>query len=164
MTRRTLVLVVLSALAVAGAIGGWLALRSSVDVTGLCATAPTGLRERSFPKERLTEATVELTNFRFGGVDDFYGVGDSVERHWPANGITIAVINEGPDASPAITREFRVSRADFRGFEGSRWPVARVAIRSQGRVLEAYAEVRTVTPGAVATVNQALAHVRPCRA
>lgn len=149
-------------LAVAGAVSGWLAARSSGGVTGLCVSPPTGLRERTFPKTRTFEATVVLTNFRFGSVDNFYGIGDAAARDWPRGGITIAVINEGPDSSPPLRRALRVSRADFRGFEGSRWPVARVAIRSQGRVLEAYAEVRTVTPAVVATVNRALADVRAC--
>jgi hypothetical protein len=158
------VLVLVLALATGGAVAGWLALRSSAGVTGLCASAPTGLRERSYPKRRQSEATVVLTNFRFGSVDDFYGIGASAGRHWPHGGITILVINEGPDASPAVARTLRVSRADFRGFEGSGWPTAHVAIRSQGRVLEAYAEVRKVTPTAVATVNRALSDVRACRA
>ena len=157
-------LVFVLALAVGGAVAGWRALRSSAGATGICASAPAGLTERSYPKRRQFEAAVVLTNFRFGSVVDFYGIGDSAGRHWPADGITIAVINEGPDASPAIARALRVTRADFRGFEGSRWPVAHVAVRSHGRVLDAYAEVRTVTPAAIATVNRALADVRACRA
>lgn len=155
-------LVVLFVLVVAGAVSGWLAARSSGGVTGLCASPAPGLRERIFPKTRTTETTVVLTNFRFGNSDDFFGIGDAAGRDWPRGGITIAVINEGPDSTPRLGRVLRVSRADFRGFEGSRWPVARVAIRSQGRVLEAYAEVRTVTPAAIATVNRALADVRAC--
>lgn len=150
--------------AVAGAVSGLLATRSSGGVTGLCASPPRGLRERTFPKTRTTETAVVLTNFRFGGVDDFYGIGEAAGRDWPRGGVTIAVINEGPDSSPAIGRALRVGGSDFRGFEGSRWPVAHVAIRSRGRVLEAYAEVRTVTPAAVATVNRALAQVRACHA
>jgi hypothetical protein len=122
------------------------------------------LRERTFPRTRTTETTVVLTNFRIGSVDDFYGIGDAAGRNWPRGGITIAVINEGPDSTPPLRRSLRVSDADFRGYEGSRWPTAHVAIRSQGRVLDAYAEVRTVTPVAVATVNRALAEVRACRA
>jgi hypothetical protein len=158
------VLVVVFVLAVAGAVSGWLAARSSGGVAGLCASPPGGLRERTFPKTRTTETTVVLTNFRFGSVDNFYGIGDSAGRNWPRGGITIAVINEGPDSTPPLRRALRVSGADFRGFEGSRWPVARVAIRSQGRVLEAYAEAKTVTPAVVATVNRALGDVRPCNA
>ena len=37
-----------------------------------------------------------------------------------------------------------------------------VAIRSHGRVLDAYAEVRTVTPAVIKTVNGVLASVRVC--
>ena len=159
-----LVLVVVFVLAVAGAVSGWVAARSNGGVTGLCASPPTGLRERTFPKARTFEATVVLTNFRFGSVDDFYGIGDAAGRDWPRGGVTIAVINEGPDSSPALRSALRVRGADFRGFEGSRWPVAHIAIRSQGRVVEAYAEARTVTPAVVATVNRALADVRVCNA
>jgi hypothetical protein len=157
------VLVGVFVLAVSGAVAGWLASGSSAGATGLCASAPTGLKERSFPKG-LYEATVELTNFHFGGVDDFYGIGASAGRRWPRGGITIVVINEGPDASPPVRSALRVGTTDFGGFEGSSWPVAHVAIRSQDRFLDAYAEVRTVTPAAVATVNRALADVRACRA
>ena len=151
-------------LAVAGAISGWLAVRSSGGAIGLCASTPTGLKERSFPKGRLTEATIVLSNFRFGRVDDFYGIGASAGRHWPRGGITIVVINEGPDATPPTRQALRVHRADFQGMEGSTWPAAHVAIRSQGRFLDAYAEVRGVTPAAIATVNRALADVRVCHA
>lgn len=154
----------LAVLAVAGALAGWLALRSSGGATGLCSSAPGGLKERSFPKARQVEATIVLTNFRFGSVDDFYGIGASAGRHWPRGGITIVVINEGPDATPPIRQELRVHRADFRGMEGSTWPAAHVAIRSQGRFLDAYAEVRGLTPASVATVNRALAGVRVCSA
>jgi hypothetical protein len=162
-TRRTLAVVAVFVLAVSGAVAGSLALRSSAGATGLCASAPSGLKERSFPKKRQTEATVVLTNFRFGRVNDFYGIGAAAGRHWPPGGITIAVINEGPDATPPVRRALRVSASDFVGFEGSSWPVAHVAVRSQGRFLDAYAEVRTVTPAAVAIVNRALADVRACQ-
>jgi hypothetical protein len=69
-TRRTLALVVVLVLAVAGTAGGWLALRSSGGVTGLCTSQPTGFKERSIPKTGVSEATVVLTNFRFGRMDD----------------------------------------------------------------------------------------------
>ena len=73
--------------------------------------------------------------------------------------------NDGPDASPPIIRRtLRVSRADFRGLEGSTWPAAEAAVRSHGRSLDAYAEVRTVTPSSVAPVNRALATVHACHA
>jgi hypothetical protein len=151
-------------LVLVGSLSGWLAARSSGGVTGLCASAPAGLRERTFPKTPTTEATVMLTDFRFGSVDNFYGIGDAAGRNWPQNGITVAVINEGPASSPPLSRSLRVRSADFRGFEGSRWPTAHVAVRSQGRVLEGYAEARNVTPAVVATVNRALANIRACHA
>jgi hypothetical protein len=75
-TRRTLVLAGVFVLAVSGAVAGWLASGSSAGATGLCVSAPAGLKERGFPKGQY-EATAELTNFRFGGVDDFYGIGAS---------------------------------------------------------------------------------------
>jgi hypothetical protein len=67
--RRTL-LAVIAVVAVAGVAGSWLALRSRAGITGLCASPPTGLRERSIPKTGVSEATVVLTNFRFGKMDD----------------------------------------------------------------------------------------------
>ena len=152
-------LVVVLVLAVA-AVGGRLATRSSGGVTGLCASPRTGLKERNIPKAGMTEAAVVLTNFRFGQMDDFYGL--AAGRDWPAGGITIAVSNEGPASTPPFRRALQVTGSDFQGFEGDMWPTAHVAIRSQGRVLDAYAEVRTVTPAALATVNRALASVRVC--
>ena len=162
MTRRTLGLVGVLVLAVAGAVNGWLATRSSGAVTALCGPPPTGLKERSIPKAGLTEATVVFTNFRFGQMDDFYGL--AAGRRWPPGGITIAVSNEGPDSTPPFRRALEVTGSDFEGFEGESWPTAHVAVRSQGRVLDAYAEVRTVTPATVAIVNRALANVRVCHA
>jgi hypothetical protein len=120
------------------------------------------LKERYIPKSGVQEATVVLTNFRFGRMDDFYGLAPG--GPWPHDGITIAVSNEGPAATPPFRRALRVSAADLQGFEGMKWPAANLAIRSQGRVLDAYVEVRTVTPAAIATVNRALADVRVCRA
>lgn len=158
--RRTLVLVVVLVLAVAAAVSGWLAVRSSGGVTALCASPPAGLKERSIPKAGPTEATVVLTNFRFGQMDDFDGLASPLR--WPRRGIMIAVSNEGPDSTPRFKPELRVTAADFQGFEGLRWPAANVAIRSQVRVLDAYAEVRTVTPAAIRTVNRAFADVRAC--
>lgn len=152
----------LAVLAVAGALGSWLALRSSIALTGLCVPSPTGLKERYIPKSGVQEATVVLTNFRFGQMDDFYGLAAGPGTRWPRDGVTVAVSNEGPAATPPFRRELQVSGADFQGFEGDRWPTAHVAIRSRGRVLDAYAEVRTVTPAAIAIVNRALAGVRAC--
>lgn len=154
----------LAVLAVVGALAGWLALRSSGGATGLCASSSSGLKERYIPKSGVQEATVVLTNFRFGQMDNFYGLAAGRGTRWPHDGITIAVSNEGPAATPPFKRALRVSAADFQGFEGDRWPTAHVAIRTRGRVLDAYAEVRTVTPAAVAIVNRALAGVRVCSA
>lgn len=163
MHRRTLFFA-LVVLAVAGTLAGWLALRSSRGPTGLCASAPSGLKERYIPKVGVQEATFVLTNFRFGQMDNFYGLAAGPGTRWPYDGVTIAVSNEGPAATPPFKRALRVSGADFQGFEGDRWPTAHVAIRTRGRVLDAYAEARTVTPAAVATVNRALAGVRVCSA
>jgi hypothetical protein len=76
----------------------------------------------------------------------------------------IAVSNEGPDATPRFTRALRVGSGDFSGFEGMKWPAANVAVRSHGRVLDAYVEMRTVTPATVAAANQVLAGVHTCSA
>jgi hypothetical protein len=146
--------------AAAAAVSGWLAVGSSGGVTALCVSPPPGLKERSIPKAGVREATVVLTNFRFGRMDDFYGLDNRLR--WPPQGIMVAVSNEGLDSTPHFRRELRVTAVDFRGFEGLKWPAANVAIRSHGRVLDAYAEVRTVTPAVLTTVNRALAGVRVC--
>jgi hypothetical protein len=156
------VLVGVSVVAAAAAVSGWLAVRSSGGVSALCASPPAGLKERSIRKAGLKEATVVLTNFRFGRLDDFYGLDNGLR--WPPHGIMIAVSNEGPASTPPFKRELRVAAADFQGFEGLKWPAANVAIRSHGRVLDAYAEVRTVTPAVIKTVNGVLASVRVCHA
>ena len=153
-------LVAVLVLIAAAVASGWLAVRSSGGVTGLCVSPPAGFEERSIPKHGTTEATIVLTSFRFGRMDDFDGLASRLR--WPRHGIMIAVSNEGPDATPRFKPELRVGAADFKGFEGLRWPAANVAIRSRGRVLDAYAEVRTVTPATIATVNEALAGVRAC--
>jgi hypothetical protein len=156
------VLVVVLVLAVAGAVAGWLALRSSGGVTGLCASPPTGWRERTIPKAGMTEATVVLTNFRFGRMDDFYGL--SSPLRWPPRGVMVAVSNEGPAATPPFRQALRVARGDFSGFEGMRWPGANVAVHSRGRVLNAYVEARTITPATIAAANAVLAGIHTCPA
>lgn len=161
-TRQARVFLVVVVVAVAGAVSGWLALRSSAGATGICASPMTGLKERYVPKAGMQEATVVLTNFRFGRMDNFYGLAPG--RRWPRDGITIAVSNEGPDSTPRFRRALQVTGAAFEGFEGMRWPAANLGVRSGGRVLDAYVEVRTVTPAAIATVNRALAGVRVCSA
>ena len=147
-------------LAAAAAVSGWLAVQSNGAVTALCASPPAGIKERSIPKAGMTEATVVLTNFRFGQLDNFDGLASRLR--WPPQGVMIAVSNDGPDSTPRFKRELRVTAADFQGFEGLKWPAANVAVRSHGRVLNAYAEVRTVSPAAIRTVNRALASVRAC--
>ena len=94
-TRWARVLVVVAVLTVAGAVSGWLALRSSAGATGICASPPASLKVRHVPKSGMQEATVVFSNFRFGRMDDFYGLGPG--RRWPRDGITVAVSNEGPD-------------------------------------------------------------------
>jgi hypothetical protein len=101
-----------------------------------------------------------LTNFRFGRLDDFYGLDNGLR--WPPHGIMIAVSNEGSASTPSFKQELRVAVADFQSFEGLKWAAANVAVRSHGRVLDAYAEVRTVTPAVIKTVNGVLASVRVC--
>jgi hypothetical protein len=146
----------------AAAVAARLAARSSGALTALCASPPAGLKERSIPKGGVTEATVVLTNFHSGRTDDFDGLAS--RQRWPRHGIMVAVSNDGPASTPQFKPALRVTAADFQGFEGLRWPAANVAIRSRGRVLDAYAEVRTITPTVVATVNSALASVRACHA
>jgi hypothetical protein len=106
---------------------------------------------------------VVLTNFRFGQMDDFYGLGASTQ-HWPHEGVMVDVLDDGPDATPRFGRALRVERADFRGFEGARFPVAERAARSNGRVLDAYVEIRSVTPATIAAANRVLAGVHTCQA
>jgi hypothetical protein len=74
-----------------------------------------------------------LTKVHFGSVDDFYGIGASAGRRWPVREITIAVLNEGPDAAPPVRTALRVTANDSGGFEGSPRPAGHVAVRSQNR-------------------------------
>ena len=60
--------------------------------------------------------------------------------------------------------DYEIGAKNFESIDGLRWPAVQLDIRSQGRVLAAYVEVRAVTPAAVATVNRALADVRACSA
>jgi hypothetical protein len=159
--RRLAVALVVGISAVA--VGATFAVRSGGSAIGLCATPPTGWKERMVPRTATTVATVVLTNFRFGRMYDFYGLASS-RIQWPADGAMVAVSNEGPAATPPFRGVLRVGSSDFGGFEGMRWPAANVAIRSHGRVLDAYVEMRSVTPATVAAANGALAGVRTCSA
>lgn len=158
--RRRLAVALLVAVAVLAAT---FALRSSGGGgLGMCASPPSGWKEQTIRRTSTTVATVVLTNFRFGHLDDFYGLATSMP--WPAHGAMIAVSNEGPAATPPFRSALRVGSGDLRGFEGMRWPGANVAVRSRGRVLDAYVELRTVTPAMVAAANRVLAGVRACSA
>jgi hypothetical protein len=121
-----------------------------------------GWKEQTIQRTSTTVATVVLTNFRFGQLDDFYGLASAMA--WPPHGAMVAVSNEGPAETPPFRRALRIGSGDLRGFEGMRWPSANVAVRSHGRVLNAYVELRTVTPATVAAANRALAGVRTCSA
>lgn len=96
-------------------------------------------------------------------MDDTFGL-TAPGIQWPADGAMIAVSNEGPAATPPISRALRVGRRDLARLEGARWPFMEVAIRSNGRVLDAYVEMRTVTPATIAAVNQALSGIHTCSA
>ena len=107
--------------------------------------------------------TVVLTNFRFGRMDDLYGLTDRF--NWPANGVTVAVRNEDPpDAPNAKGGALQLTARDFGGLEGSTQPSGQIAVRSNGRTLNAYVEVGALTPATIAAANAALAGVRTCSA
>jgi hypothetical protein len=71
-------------------------------------------------------------------------------------GVMIAVQSFAGTA-PEVNPSLRVTRADFGGFEGARLPFAQRSVRSDGRVLDAYVEVASVTPATVVAANAALA-------
>jgi hypothetical protein len=161
--RRLLALSAVVVVAVATAVGTTYGLRSSGNSLGACATLPSGWQERTVTDASLGPPTVVLTNWRFGRMDDLYGLTDP--RAWPVNGVTVAVSNEGPAASPAhMRRALRLTRAEFGGMEGATHPSGNVAITAHGRILNAYVEVGTLTPATIAAANQALAGVRTCSA
>ena len=75
--------------------------------------------------------------------------------------MTVAVSNEDPAATPRTEPgALRVTRADFGGMEGATHPSGQVAVRTNGRVLNAYVEVGALTPATIAATNQALAAAR----
>ena len=143
------------------AAGVTFALRSSGGPVGLCASPPPGWKKRTITDLPMAPPTIVLTNFRFG--DDRYldGLFD-YKVHWPRDGVMIAV--SSANATPAISRNFRVRSSDFGGFEGAKFPFVEVAVRPHGRVFDAYVELRTVTPAMVAAANRALAGVTTCSA
>jgi hypothetical protein len=158
--RLRRVLAVMLLVVIGSAAAATLSLRSGGNALALCATPPSGWKEHTIPRTSTTVATLVLTNFRFGRLDYLYGLGAPIE--WPARGAMIAVSNEGPDATPPFRRALTVGGGDFAGFEGMRWPAAEVAVRSHGRVLDAYVELRAVTPATLAAANAALAGVHTC--
>lgn len=160
--RRLLALGVL--VVAAAAIGTTFGLRSPAgNALGVCATVPSGWQERTVTDPALGPPTVVLTNFRFGRMDDLYGLTDRFK--WPANGVTVAVSNERPAATPRVGGgALRLTAKDFGGIEGSTQPSGQIAVRSSGRILNAYAEVGALTPATIAAANEALAGVRTCSA
>ena len=171
--RRRYLLLALGVAVVAAALGTALETQSRGNSLGLCATIPSGWKVRrttnGVTNPVFTRPAIVLTNFRFGRTIDLYGLTDRL--NWPANGVTVAVINEGRvnyegrhNDSDLPEGPLRVSRADFRGLEGSTQPAGGVTVRSQGVRLGAYFEVGALTPATIAAANQALASVRTCSA
>ena len=152
--------VAIAVVVVAGAAAGTAFALRAGHALGICAAPPSGWKEHTMPRTSTRVATVALTTFRFGQMDNFFGLASNLR--WPANGVMVAVSNEGPDATPPFRHALRVASGDFTGLEWMRWPGANVAIRSQGRVLDAYVEMRAVTRATVAAANAALGGVHSC--
>src|SRR5262249_19530325 len=147
----------------AAAVGTTYGLRTSpANALGVCATTPPGWQQMSVTNIPNQPPTVVLTNFRFGRMNDLYGLTDRF--NWPGNGVTVAVINYGRRNEHLSERPLSVTRADFGGLEGSTQPSGEISVRSNGLVLYAYFEVGKLTPATIALANQALAGVRVCSA
>jgi hypothetical protein len=161
--RRRLVALVALMVVAAAAASTTYDLRSSGNSLGLCTSVPAGWKETRVTTIPNQPPTVVLTNFRFGRMNDLYGLSDRFA--WPANGVTVAVVNEGPQHDRAAKEgALRVSRADFHGLEGATQPAGGVTVRSGGRILLVYVEVGKLTANTIALANQALAGVRVCSA
>jgi hypothetical protein len=160
--RRLLALSAVMVVAVATAAGTTYELRTSGNSLGVCATVPSGWKERT-PNLASTPPTVVLTNFRFGRLDDVFGITDP-NLDWPANGVLVAVGNWPPDSTVSRAGPLRVTRRTFHGMEGSPLPTAHFGVQSHGRILDVYVAVAALTPAAIAAANQALAGVRTCSA
>jgi hypothetical protein len=160
--RRLLALGAVVVVAVAAAVGTTYGLRSSGNTFGVCATVPSGWQERTVTDPSLGPPTVVLTNFRFGKMDDYYGLTDRFD--WPATGVTVAVSNAPVGDWHAAQRALRVTRRDFGGIEGSTQPSGQTSVGSNGRNLTASVEVGKLSPTTIALANQALAGVRVCSA
>jgi hypothetical protein len=162
--RRRLALVAVAAI-VAATAGTTFALRSSGGTVRLCATPPTGWRERTANLPGAAP-TVVITNFRFGSMLDNYGLGAS-KRPWPRGGVTIAVedVTRWRDQASfrgVVPGVLRVRSSQFTGFEGSYFPVASRLVEVDGRILDSHVEARQVTPATVAAANRALSGVHTC--
>jgi hypothetical protein len=118
--------------------------------------------ERTVSDPSLGLPTVVLTNFRFGRMDDLYGLTDRF--HWPADGVTVAVSNSPADGPPVSPGPLRLTRGDFGGIEGSTQPSGQIVVSSGGRNLVALVEVGALTKATIAAANRALAGVRTCSA
>jgi hypothetical protein len=158
-------LAVLALIVVAAAAGTTVALRSSDGTIGFCAVPPVGWKARAvtLPDQA---PTLVLTNFRFGSMLNFYGLGAST-RHWPRGGVTIAVEDLSRWRNEASYRGvapgvLRVRSSQFTGMEGSYFPAANRLLEVDGRVIETYVEARHVTPATVAAANRALVGVHTC--
>jgi hypothetical protein len=167
--RRFLALGAFVVVVAAAAAGTGYELHSSANSLGVCATVPSGWKERTLPARAESDgavapATVVLTNFRFGRMDDLYGL--TTRMPWPAGGVTVAVSNWGPSPKPFAPRPhvLRVEHHSFGGIEGAQLPAANFQVESNGRLLGTYVEVGTLTPATIAAANQALAGVRTCSA
>ncbi len=160
--RRFLALIALVAVAAAVA-GTTYSFRSSGNAAGICASAPSGWMQKTVNDPRLGRPAIVLTNFRFGRMNDLYGLTDRFD--WPANGVTVAVINQGRRNVPNLKNgALRFTRSEFGGLEGSTQPSGFIEVPSQGLVLDAYVEVGKLTPATIALANTALAGVRTCSA
>ena len=156
--RRLLALGAVVVLA-AAAVGTTYGLRTSGNSLGLCATPPSGWKQR--PATVFSSVpTIVLTNFRFGRPNYFYGIND-FNLSWPRDGVIIAV-QSSPRTAHAEPGALTVAASDFRAAEGAKLPVAALSVLSHGRALIAWVEVGSVSPATIAAANQALAGVRVC--
>jgi hypothetical protein len=166
--RRRRWVVVAAVAVVAAAVVTTFALRSGGGTVGFCATPPPGWQERSV---NLAGAgpTIVMTNFGFGNMSDFYGLGAAPRQrsNWPSRGIRIAVEDDTrwanePSFSGVRPGVLRVHSSQFTGMEGSNFPAVQQLIKYDGRVLDTFVEIRTVTASGVAAANRALAGVHTC--
>ena len=165
--RRLLALGVL--VVTAAAIGTTITLRSPARVNslGICASPPSGWRERRIAARPSLPAAVLLTNFRFGvmgPMQDLYGI-DIPGRSWPSDGVMIAV-QISQSHLPDVRGRLHVGAAGFHSSPngGSKRPTAFPRIRSNGQELAAFVQVASVTPATIAAANRALAGVQVCSA